>query len=237
MTQALVEAESLKFRWRPELPLVLDVSKISVSKGESVFIYGPSGSGKSTLLNLLGGVLQTAEGNLHVLGQNFSKLSAKDRDHLRGDQMGFIFQQFNLMPYLSVIENILLPIRFSERKRQKLHQMGVKAEVEATRLLNHLKLNVDEVIQKPVAELSVGQQQRVAAARAMIGRPELIVADEPTSSLDAEARESFLRVLFSECREAGSTLIFVSHDRELGKLFDRQIDLKALNKAYLAVET
>ncbi len=231
-----VRIEKLQFRWQPTLPLVLEIDLLEVKAGESVFVKGPSGSGKTTLLNLIGGVLDPLDGSIEVLGHNFSELSHRERDKLRGDQMGFIFQQFNLMPYLSVLENVTLPVEFSNQRREKLKEMNVNAIDEAKRLLGHLKLKVDSIIQKPVTQLSVGQQQRVAVARALMARPGLIIADEPTSALDADARESFIKILFQECKAAGSTLIFVSHDANLGHYFDRTLDLTQLNKAYRAVD-
>jgi putative ABC transport system ATP-binding protein len=186
-----IKIENLQFRWQPTLPLVLEIEQLEVRLGESVFIKGPSGSGKTTLLNLIGGVLDPLDGQLEVLGNDFNELSHPQRDVLRGDHMGFIFQQFNLMPYLSVLENVTLPIEFSSQKREMIKEMKSSAESEAKRLLEHLKLKVDDVISKPVTQLSVGQQQRVAVARALMGRPSLIIADEPTSALDADARESF----------------------------------------------
>jgi putative ABC transport system ATP-binding protein len=228
----MIAIEKLKFRWRADLPWTLDVESFQVKKGESVFIKGPSGSGKSTLLNLIGGVLTPTEGKVAVMDQDLSRLTPSDRDHLRGHHMGFIFQQFNLMPYLSVMENILLPVEFSEIKRAKLK---ADKKDEAKRLVQHLKLK-EEVLSKPVTQLSVGQQQRVAVARAVIGGPDLVIADEPTSALDADTRESFIKVLFQECKEAQSTLVFVSHDGFLGKFFDRQIDLSQINRAYQPTE-
>lgn len=228
--------EKLQFRWQPMLPLVLDIDSLEIKMGESVFIRGPSGSGKTTLLNIIGGVLEPLDGRIEVLGHDFINLSHQKKDSVRGDQMGFIFQQFNLMPYLSVLENITLPIEFSKERLEKLKEMNVSAIDEARRLLGHLKFKVDDIIAKPVTQLSVGQQQRVAVARALMARPPLIIADEPTSALDADARESFIKILFEECKSVGSTLIFVSHDAQLGNHFDRQIDLTHINKAYSAVE-
>lgn len=236
MKKEAVLAKNLHFRWRRTAPLVLEIEELKIAEGESVFIKGPSGSGKSTLLNLIGGVLEPLDGELHVLGSDLTELSRRQRDRLRGDHMGFIFQQFNLMPYLSVLENVLLPIRFSKTRHEKLSDKEQAAEDEAKRLLSHLKLKVDEVLHKKVSQLSVGQQQRVAVARALIGRPSLVIADEPTSALDADTREAFIKILFTECREVNATVIFVSHDGSLGKYFDQQYDLASFNKAYRAVD-
>ncbi len=232
---AAIRIENLQFRWKPTLPIILNIEFLEFETGETIFIKGPSGSGKTTLLNLIGGVLEPFKGKLEVLGQNFIGMSHRERDKIRGDNMGFIFQQFNLMPYLTVLENIMLPIEFSAQRRKRLNDMNISSIDEAKRLLGHLMMKVEEVISKPVTELSVGQQQRVAVARALIAQPSLIIADEPTSALDADARESFIKTLFQECKSVGSTLVFVSHDSQLGKYFDRQIDLTQINTAYRPV--
>jgi putative ABC transport system ATP-binding protein len=142
------------------------------------------------------------------------------------DHIGLIFQQFNLIPYLSVLDNVLLPCRFSRRRRE---QAGDMAD-SAARLLGHLDLDAS-LWQRPATALSVGQQQRVAAARALIGRPELVIADEPTSSLDAERQAAFLDLLIDECNEAGAALVFVSHDRRLAGRFGRELALTEINRA------
>ena len=156
---------------------------------------------------------------------NGLKGSAKDK--FRADHIGFIFQQFNLVPYLSVLENVTLPCHFSKSRQSKSDNL----DAQALHLLNDLGMAEDKLLNKSVTELSVGQQQRVAAARALIGNPEIIIADEPTSALDSDARETFIELLFQECQQSNSTLLFVSHDRSLAKLFDRQIDLTAINRA------
>ncbi|MGB8327002.1 MAG: ATP-binding cassette domain-containing protein, partial [Steroidobacteraceae bacterium] len=159
------------------------------------------------------------------LGTELASLRPGARDRFRGDHIGFIFQMFNLIPYLSLLENVLLPARFTPARLG-----GHDARAEATRLLDALGLGTGGLLDRPVTELSVGQQQRVGAARALFGRPELILADEPTSALDAETREDFLSLLMSECRAQGSTLLFVSHDSALGSRFDRSIAIAELNR-------
>jgi putative ABC transport system ATP-binding protein len=193
-----------------------------------VFVRGPSGSGKSTLLALLGGVLVPASGSLAVLGTALDRLGGAERDRFRADHVGFVFQLFNLIPYLSVIDNVLLACRFSPRRAERA---GSRIGDEAVRLLERLGI-AGRLLATRASDLSVGQQQRVAAARALLGRPELVVADEPTSALDAEAQQAFIRLLREECEAAGSTLIFVSHDYRLACAFHREVDLMALNAAY-----
>ena len=223
-----IQLQHLRYAW-PQQAALLDIASFAVLRGERVFLHGPSGSGKSTLLGLLGGVLQAASGDVGVLGQNFTALSAPQRDHYRAAHIGFIFQQFNLLPYLPVIDNVLLPLRFSTERRLRVGRNETALLAEARRLLGELGLSATVLQQASVTALSHGQQQRVAAARALIGRPGLLIADEPTSALDADSREAFLQLLMNECRAAGTTLVFVSHDRSLGALFDRQVSLQELN--------
>ena len=226
---SLVELRDVSFGWRTGQPL-LQIDSFDVAAGERVFISGPSGSGKSTLLGLIGGVLTPTSGTVRVLGESLGALSAARRDALRVDRIGFIFQMFNLLPYLSVRDNVALPCRFSARRRERATAGGLELRLEAERLLGRLGLADAGLLDRRVTELSIGQQQRVAAARALMGKPELLIADEPTSSLDADARASFLELLMTECRTAGSAIVFVSHDRSLAARFDRQVDLLALNQ-------
>lgn len=222
----------LAFRWPTGTADCLDIPAFDIAAGERVFLYGPSGSGKSTLLGLLGGVLLPQRGSLRILDTELTALSAAARDRFRADHIGFLFQQFNLIPYLSVMENVLLPCRFSRRRQERATGNGAPRD-EAARLLAHLDIG-DDLAHRPVTQLSVGQQQRVAAARALIGRPEIVIADEPTSALDAERQVAFLDLLARECRDAGSTLVFVSHDHRLAAGFDREVALPALNRGCAA---
>jgi putative ABC transport system ATP-binding protein len=220
---AVIEVEDLEFGWEPDRPL-LRIERLEIQAGQRVFVHGPSGSGKSSLLSLLAGVVVPRQGSLRVLGVEISRLGGPARDAFRADHFGIIFQMFNLVPYLSVTDNVTLPCRFSRRRRDQVHTRG-GAEREATRLLEHLDLGAEARSRRAVTRLSVGQQQRVAAARALLGRPEIVLADEPTSALDADRREAFLRLLFRECESEGATLLFVSHDRSLETLFDRTLAL------------
>ena len=226
-----VEIDRLRFAWRPGQPEVLDIADFVVEAGERVFIEGPSGSGKSTLFSLLGGVLSPRQGTLRILGVGISEMPARRRDAFRADHIGFVFQMFNLVPYLSMIANVTLPCRFSRRRRQRAISRSGTPEAEARRLLSRLRLDGEDALTRTVSDLSVGQQQRVAVARALMGAPELIVADEPTSALDEGARERFLELLFAQCDEAGASLLFASHDARLGPLFERRVFLPELNRA------
>jgi putative ABC transport system ATP-binding protein len=227
----VIDIRDLLFRWDDAAPVVLVLGQLSIAPGEHIFIEGPSGSGKSTLLSLLAGVTAAQRGSVRVLGKDLERLSSVERDHFRADHIGYIFQMFNLIPYLSVVENVTLPCRFSLTRRAKAVARTGSPEREALRLLEHLDMADGDLLDRPATKLSVGQQQRVAAARALMGSPELLIADEPTSSLDADRRESFVRLLFDECRQADSTLVFVSHDAALERLFDRTVNLAAVNRA------
>jgi len=194
-----------------------------------VFLHGPSGCGKSTLLSLLAGVLVADEGRVTLLGHDWSKLSGTQRDRSRVAHVGYIFQQFNLLPYLSVIDNVLLPCRFSQRREANASRNG-SSRGEAEHLLDQMGLDRN-LWNRQALQLSVGQQQRVAAARALIGQPEVVIADEPTSALDEDRREAFLDVLLTACAEHHSALVFVSHDQRIAQRFARHVLLPEINRA------
>lgn len=226
MTTTSVQLLDIEFRWSPQTPLVLRIPTLQLERGEHLFLLGPSGSGKSTLINLLAGIVRPSSGEVRLLDQPVSSWSGARRDRFRVDHIGLIFQQFNLLPYLSVLENVLLPCWFSARRRDSAEHDDA-LQRQARELLNGLGLG-DELLHKSVTSLSVGQQQRVAVARALIGKPELIIADEPTSALDSDTRDSFIRMLFEHA--ADSTIIFVSHDRSLAPLFQRSLSMQELNQ-------
>lgn len=230
MSPFAIDIQNLVFQWPGEHGFRLSIPQFLVRRGERIFLQGASGSGKSTLLSLLGGVLLPQPCHMRVLDTDLTALTSSARDRFRVDHIGFLFQQFNLVPYLSVRENVLLPCRFSKRRRQRaLQSAGSAASLEqsADRLLAQLGLDMT-LARQPVTALSVGQQQRVAAARALIGHPELIIADEPTSALDAGRQAEFLDVLLGRCDDENVTLIFVSHDQRLGSYFSRTVDLDKL---------
>ncbi|WP_339490043.1 ABC transporter ATP-binding protein [Pseudomonas sp. EL_65y_Pfl2_R95] len=230
MTSALINLTDLGFAW-PGQPELLDIPSFSLQRGETLFLKGPSGSGKTTLLGLLGGVQLPDRGSIKLLGQDLSALSSGARDRFRVNHTGYIFQQFNLLPFLSVRENVEMPCHFSAIRNERACQRHGSVSKAASSLLAHLGLTDPKLLARRADSLSIGQQQRVAAARALIGQPELVIADEPTSALDADTREAFLQLLFAECREAGASLLFVSHDQSLAPLFDRNLSLAELNRA------
>jgi putative ABC transport system ATP-binding protein len=227
----MIRVSDVRYRWRRKDPLILHIPVFDVDRGERVLVKGPSGSGKTTLLNLLAGVARPETGRILIMDTDIAALGGARRDVFRADHIGFIFQMFNLVPYLSLIDNVVLPCRFSSVRRARAVERAGSVEAEARRLLLHMQLDVDALASRPVARLSVGQQQRVAAARSLIGSPELVIADEPTSSLDADVRRSFLDLLFREVGGAGSTLLFVSHDARLEDAFGRVVALADVNRA------
>lgn len=229
-TVPAIAIDRLRFRWRPDRPWVLDIAAFSLAAGERLFLAGPSGCGKSTLLAIAAGIQPVTAGQITVLGAALNSLSGAARDRWRADHVGVIFQLFNLLPYLSVLDNVLLPCRFSNARRARAAVSGPLHQ-EARRLLAYLGLDEPGLEQRRTAELSVGQQQRVAAARALIGRPQLIIADEPTSALDTDRRLDFVRLLGQECASVGAALLFVSHDRTLAPHFDRVVELPTMNAA------
>lgn len=219
MTAPALALSQLQFAW-PGGGFGLSCPDLTLVQGESLLLLGESGSGKSTLLALICGIVTADQGRVEVAGTDLASLGAGARDRFRAEEIGVIFQQFNLLPYASVADNILLPLRFAPRRRGRAGD----ARSEAARLARALNLP-DDVLAMPAGRLSVGQQQRVAVARALIGRPPLIVADEPTSALDAATQDSFLGLLFDQAAQAGSSLMMVSHDERLGARFDRVIAL------------
>ena len=222
MNQPLIKIENLLFSWPGAAAPILDCRSFRLERGEHLFIRGPSGSGKSTLLGLLSGVLTPSSGHLLLMQQDTAGLSATKRDRLRADHIGYIFQQFNLVPYLDLVENVILPCRFSHRRASNAERTHGSIAAAAEYLLRHLFSNQELDRKAPVAKLSVGQQQRVAAARALIGDPDIVIADEPTSSLDFETRTRFIDLLFERLVETNATLVFVSHDPTLGARFQRE---------------
>lgn len=221
---AALRMSAIEFRWPGATEHALALPALELHAGERVFMAGPSGSGKSTLLGLIAGTLKSDSGHVEIAGLRADSLSARRRDRLRADHIGVIFQQFNLLPFLSARDNVELVARFSKRRADRAIARDGSVRAQAQRLLGELGIS-DAQMLRPAAQLSVGQQQRVAAARALFGAPELILADEPTSALDAHLRDEFVRLLLGECAGAGSALLFVSHDEGLRSHFDRSLRL------------
>ncbi|MFK8083069.1 MAG: ABC transporter ATP-binding protein [Granulosicoccus sp.] len=231
LKEEIIQLSDVEFGWPGSQQPVLSIPEFSIERGERVFLRGPSGSGKTTLLSIVAAVIAPQSGRVVVDGTALDTLRGGQRDQFRVDRIGLVFQQFNLLPFLSVGENIKLPCRFSKIRRSQAVRNGLDLSDEVDRLLEAMQLSPNAVNDRPVNSLSVGQQQRVAVARALIGRPPLIIADEPTSALDSDTRQAFLDLLFAEVQSAGCTLLFVSHDMALADVFDRCVDLRELNNA------
>ena len=202
---------------------VLNIPSWSLSKGDQTFVHGPSGGGKSTLLGILSGLLRPSDGTVTVLDQRLDSLSNRQRDRFRAEHIGYVFQQFNLIPYLSALDNVLLATRFSAQKNNIVLQNAIKTLFEA--------LNIAEKEwYRPTRDLSTGQQQRVAIARALINKPQLLIADEPTSSLDSANKEAFMQLLMPMVSDNNMTLLFVSHDLSLSSYFPKVESLNDFNQ-------
>lgn len=218
----LLELNGLRYTW-PGSDEAIALPDISLNKGEKVFLYGPSGSGKSTLLALIGGLIKPDSGQVVFAGERLDQLKGSKRDRFRADHLGIIFQQFNLLPWLDVRANVALPCQFSKPRAKRCGDVNQAVE----RLLMGMDLE-SALWSRRADALSVGQQQRVAAARALIGEPDLILADEPTSALDADRRQVFIDLLFKQTELSGSTLLFVSHEQDLAARFDRTLSLDSV---------
>ena len=224
----IVRMSGVRFVWPGRSAFSLTIEDFAVKRGERLFLAGPSGSGKSTFLSLLAGIVTPQAGVVDVLGTDIARLGGAARDRFRAEHYGIIFQMFNLLPYGSVVDNVVLPLSFSRARRDRAGAGG-SIGAEAARLLETLGLE-KTLIGASAANLSVGQQQRVAAARALIGSPEIIVADEPTSSLDRNRQQAFLDLLFASVEAAGATLVMVSHDESLASRFTRVVNLTDIAK-------
>lgn len=216
----ILSLEDVRFRWPGRASFALSVPRFDLAAGETVLLLGESGSGKSTLLSLVCGTVAADAGTVRVAGTDLAALSGRRRDRLRAERIGVIFQQFNLLPFGTVADNIHLPLRFAPDRRTRAGDARRTAESLCTALGLP-----DGVMAARAATLSVGQQQRVAVARALIGQPPLIVADEPTSSLDAGSQAAFLDLMFAQVAASGTSLLMVSHDPRLGARFDRVVRL------------
>lgn len=218
-----IDIRDLKFAYPNSNEDLLQIDSWQVKQGQRVFLFGESGSGKSTLLNLLSGTLPPSEGEVQILNQPFSRLSSRKRDKIRAKHIGVVFQQFNLIAYLSVLDNVRVAAHFAGSH-------GEDIIIRTKRLFEQLHLS-ELLLSKRADELSVGQQQRVAIARALINEPEILIVDEPTSALDANARDGFMSLLMECCDQTNNTLIFVSHDEQLGQYFDCHQSIGSLNLA------
>ncbi len=194
--------------------IILNIPEWRIKSGELVLIQGPSGSGKTTFLNLIAGLFRPLKGSVKVLGKRIDQMSSLRCDSYRANNIGYVFQNFNLIPYLNVIDNIYLAARFSKNLE------GFNLDHEISELLTTLNISAKDWNLKS-RNLSFGQIQRVAIARAMINRPKIIIADEPTSSLDSTNKEKFINLLMELVNKYKITLVLVSHDQSLSPYFNR----------------
>lgn len=219
----ILELSDVEFAYQKNL--VFSGLNLKMKAGESLYIHGPSGCGKSTMLGLIAGTLTPRQGYIGLDGIEWHTLSSSKKDRLRAELMGYIFQSFNLIPYLNVEDNIRLSFTFA--KTSRLSRLELQERLEQLTQ----KLNIFDLLDKSVIELSVGQQQRVAAVRALIHKPKLLIADEPTSALDTNNREAFLKTLLSEAQKSNMAVLFVSHDPSLAGLFERRASLSELTRS------
>jgi putative ABC transport system ATP-binding protein len=231
-----VLVESVMFSYVSGKPII-DMKKWRLNKSEQVFLYGPSGCGKSTLLNLLSGILDPQQGSVSILNTDITALKPSKRDRFRAQHIGVVFQQFNLVPYLSVLDNIRLAMHFANDgddkqslDKQSKDKKSTTKQERIISMLQALELPRD-CIQQKASELSVGQQQRVAIARALINKPDVLIVDEPTSALDASAKDAFMKVLIETATNSNAALIFVSHDQSLARHFKRIEALTDINES------
>ena len=222
-TVPAIAVTGLQFAYPRTGVTVLDIPHWQVMQGAQIFLKGASGAGKSTLLNLLAGILAAPKDTVRLLGQDIALLSSHQRDRFRARHVGMVFQQFNLIPYLSVFDNIQMARHFAGMGH---HDTPARAQM----LFDALKLNT-ALLQQRADRLSVGQAQRVAIARALINGPEILLADEPTSALDADLKDRFIELLLTLCQQQNSTLILVSHDLQLAHHFSQVIPLDTINQA------
>ena len=216
----MIELANIDFKY-PQSDFRLAIPQLQIEKGNKIAIIGPSGFGKTTFLNLLAGILQPDSGEISFDGLSLNGLSDKQLRNFRITNIGFVFQDFRLIPYLNILDNILLPYRINESL--KLSKEAVNSACELTE-----KLGVANKLKKYPDKLSQGERQRVAICRALITKPRVILADEPTGNLDPDNKKRIMKILFEYVDERGSTLISVTHDHLMLEGFNRIVDFTEL---------
>jgi putative ABC transport system ATP-binding protein len=218
MSETLLRLTNFEFSYT-QSPF-LKIPNFELQKGETVFVEGPSGVGKTTWLELLSGILSPQSGEYWLAGKRIDQLTVQERDQLRLREISLIFQGHNLIPFLSVMDNLMLPFWLGAQHSESESDTLTKASELIQRLgLTGLEKN-------KVSQISQGQAQRVAAIRSLLKKPKLLLADEPTSSLDFKTRDEFMSLLIELCQSEKTSLIFVSHDVSLKKHFSRVVSLK-----------
>lgn len=232
MTMNALELRQIEFAWPNQTKPLFVIPELSLQQGQTLFIGGPSGSGKSSLLSLIAGIQLPRKGSCQVLGTSLKQLSSSERDRFRGEYLGLIFQQFNLLPFLTVEENIELPSKLFASRLQKSTQLfgSVKRHIDTLCTELHLQPSLRR---RQARLLSVGEQQRVAAARALLGCPALIVADEPTSALDEDNKLDFLNLLLSTASAQNTSVVTVSHDMRIASNFDHVFQMPKMESSHV----
>ena len=223
---AIIKIKNLEFQYSSNDDTLFNIPELTIEKGSKLLIEGPSGSGKTTFLNLIAGLLIAKKGSIKVLNTEIDQLKSTEMDQFRANHYGIIFQLFNLIPHLSVLENIALPCMFSKLKKNNVLKKTSTINAHINELCNELDIS-KRLINKPVKQLSIGEQQRVAIARALIGEPEIIIADEASSALDEKRKNQFMDLLFRTTEKYNATLIFVSHDKTLRTSFNQHYKLNS----------
>ena len=216
----ILQIEDLKF-WYTGKGFQLEISNLKINKGSKVAILGKSGSGKTTLAHLISGILKPQSGLIRFMGQNISNLSDGERRAYRIKNIGFIFQEFELIEYLSVLDNLILPYKLN--KSLSLNEETInRAKAIAGRI------EIENKLHKYPNQLSGGERQRLATARALITSPALVIADEPTGNLDTQTANKVLNEIINQSSKSNSTLLMITHDPRLLESFDQVIDLNKL---------
>jgi putative ABC transport system ATP-binding protein len=214
----MIKIDSLSFTY-PDREFHLAIPQLTVASGERVAVIGPSGSGKTTLLNLVAGILTPGSGAVLVSDQCVSDMGDADRRRFRLTRIGFVFQSFELLEYLNVMDNILHPYRISGALR-----LTRPVRERAAALAD--SMGIGDKLRRPVANLSQGEKQRVAICRALLPGPSLVLADEATGNLDPDNKEQILELLFRQVADHQATLLAVTHDHDLLPQFDRVVDFQ-----------
>ena len=223
MAPAVIELERVRKSFAlpgGERADVLDIPAFALAEGEQCALAGQSGSGKSTLLHVISGIMRPDSGRVVIASVDITRLDEARRDRIRADKLGLVFQQFNLLPGFSALENVLVAMSFGSGKPDRWRAADLLAAVGLSHRLHH----------KP-GELSIGQQQRVAVARALANRPRAILADEPTASVDAAHQQQVIDLLRNTCTEQGVALLVVTHAPAVASQFPRRLRLEDFNRA------